>query len=237
MKNLILITLSLISISVNAQKHIEKNIDYNDQEIDIEVEFASKIAVKTWDKNFIRLKADLTTEGGEFLDLFELKVDKGNSLIKIKSNPLPIFEAYQEKYGKKVVYENGGKTIYQKGLEHEFNYELYIPKNAKFKISSINGSITSKMIEGNFTADLINGDINISDYNGKMNLNTINGEIDIKIQNSSIMAETIHGHIYADEALNLTSEDRIAGQKIKGSTENPSNKLKLKTINGNMYLR
>ncbi|MCX2679063.1 hypothetical protein OOZ15_03840 [Galbibacter sp. EGI 63066] len=237
MKKILVITLFLFGVSIYAQRHIEKTVDYNNQEIDIEVPFAFNITVKNWDKSTIQLEADLTMDEEEFLDLYELNITEQKSLITIESNAKPVFKAFQEKYGEKR--SEDGKTIYVNccHIEYEFNYTLYIPKNANFKISSINGSITSKSIEGDFTADLINGDINIADYKGKMDLSTINGEIDLKLINTSIVAETIHGNIYADEAIKLTSEDRMIGQKVKGETKNPLNTLKLKTINGNLYLR
>ena len=64
-----------------------------------------------------------------------------------------------------------------------------------------------------------------------------NGEIDLKMTNTELLAETIHGDIYADENLDLKSYDRHVGQKISGSIGTASNQLRLNTINGNMYIR
>ena len=55
--------------------------------------------------------------------------------------------------------------------------------------------------------------------------------------NANLVADTIHGDIYADEKLNFTSTNRHVGQKISGLIGNGKNKLRLNTINGNMYLR
>ena len=104
-------------------------------------------------------------------------------------------------------------------------------------MSSINGNLKSELIEGEFTADLINGDIDIAKYTGDLVLKTINGEIDLKMINADLVAETIHGNIYADEKLKFISTNRHVGQKIKGSTADGKNSLRLNTINGNMYLR
>ena len=55
--------------------------------------------------------------------------------------------------------------------------------------------------------------------------------------NADLVAETIHGDIYADEKLKFTSTNRHVGQKIAGRMGKGSNRLRLNTINGNMYLR
>jgi len=233
----IVVVLGLISLTLKAQRVIEKSIDYKDQYIEVDVKFASNIEVKTWDKNSIYFKADVYTRNGNYLDLYELDITKNSSSISIESNAEPILKKSWEDYKKN---NPGKKRRYyysDEDPEYEFNYVLYIPKNAKFKVSSINGHLKSEIIEGDFTADLINGDIDITKYSGDLNLKTINGEIDIKMINADLIAETIHGDIYADKKLKFTSTDRHVGQKIASRTADGKNSLRLNTINGNMYLR
>jgi len=228
------IILGLIALNLTAQKVIEKNVDYKNQYIDIELKFASDIELKTWDKSSIYVKANITMEEEKYADMFELKIDEGSSTIEIGTNSEKIFkkiwEDYEEKYGKK-------KRYYSRGDEYTFNYVVYVPKNSKFKISSINGSLLSEVIEGDLTADLINGDIDIKNYSGNLDLSTINGAIDMKMIDANLVAETIHGNIYADEKLQFDSENRHVGQKISGRTAEGKNRIRLNTINGNMYLR
>jgi len=236
MKNLgITFLLGLICLSTNAQKIIEKNISYKNQTIDVDVRFASEIEVKTWDKQTVYFKAEIVTEDGKYLDLYELNIEENSTYINIVSNAEPIFKKTWDEYEK----NHPGKTkrYFSTGDEYEFNYTLYVPKNAKFKVSSINGNLKSELIEGEFTADLINGDIDIAKYTGNLNLSTINGEIDLKMINADLVAETIHGDIYANEKLNFISTDHHVGQKIHGRFNNATNRLRLNTINGNMYLR
>ncbi len=231
----ITLLLCIISLTINAQKVIEKKIDYKNQNIDIEVKFASEIVVKTWDESTVYFKANLYTKDGKFIDLYKLNIDKSTNKISITSEAIPVFKATREDCLKN--YPHQKRRCYNTGDLYEFNYVIYIPKNARFKISSINGNLKSELIEGEFTANLINGDIDITKYAGDLNLKTINGEIDLKIINTSLVAETIHGDIYADEKLKLKSTNRHVGQKISGKTANSKNSLRLHTINGNMYLR
>lgn len=235
MKNSITIfVLGLIALNLNAQKVIEKNVAYGIQFIDIELKFATDIEIKTWEKTSIYIKADISLEEEKYTDLFELTIDEGSSKISIGSNSEDIFKKiwddYEKKYGKRRRYFSHGDT-------YEFNYVVYVPKNARFKVSSINGSLKSEIIEGDFTADLINGNIEIAKYSGNLDLSTINGEIDLKMINANLVAETIHGNIYADEKLKFNTTDRHVGQKISGRIAEGKNMLKLNTINGNMYLR
>lgn len=235
MKNLIVIVLGLISLTGNAQKIIEKNIDYNNQTINLEVKFAHQIEVKTWDKPTIYFKANIYTEDEKFQDLYKVDINEGTNTINIISHAEPIFKAYREDCLKNNPERK--RYCYNTGDLTEFNYTLYVPKNAKFKVSSINGSLKSENIVGNLTADLINGNIEIAKYSGNLDLSTINGEIDLKMINANLVAETIHGDIYADEKLKFVSANRHVGQKISGRTAEGKNILRLNTINGNMYLR
>lgn len=236
MKNLIIAAfMGLATLALSAQKMIEKNINYSGQFIDLDVKFASDIEVKTWDKSTVYFKADITTKNGKFIDLYDLDIDESSSSITIAEEAIPVFKAFQEEWDKN---HPGSKNRgFMEDDTYEFNYVLYVPKNARFKVSSINGNLRAEIIEGNFTADLINGDIDIKKYDGDMDLQTINGEIDLVMKNSRMVAETIHGNIYADEKLNLKVTDRYVGQKVEGSFDKATHRLKLNTINGNMYLR
>ncbi|WP_418497973.1 hypothetical protein [Flagellimonas sp.] len=236
MKKLIVAAfVGLAALSLSAQKIIEKNINYSGQFIDLEVKFASDIEVKTWDKSTVYFKADITTEDGKFLDLYKLDINESSSSITIASDAKPVFEAFYDEWNKNN--PDKKKRYYTTGDTYEFNYVLYVPKNARFKVSSINGDLKAEVIQGNFTAELINGNIDIKTYDGDMDLQTINGEIDLVMRDSRLVAETIHGNIYADEKLNLKVTDRYVGQKVEGSFDKATHRLKLNTINGNMYLR
>ncbi len=236
MKKLIVTAfVGLATLSLSAQKIIEKNINYSGQFIDLDVKFASDIEVKTWDKSTVYFKADITTKDGKFIDLYDLDIDESSSSITIAEDAIPVFKAFQNEWDKN---HPGSKNRgFMEDDTYEFNYVLYVPKNARFKVSSINGDLKAEVIQGNFTADLINGNIDIKKYDGDMDLQTINGEIDLVMRDSRLVAETIHGNIYADEKLNLKVTDRYVGQKVEGSFDKATHRLKLNTINGNMYLR
>lgn len=235
MKNFILALIGLCTLSLSAQKIIEKNFNYSGQYIDLDVKFASNIEVKTWDKSTVYFKADLTTEGGKYLDQYKLDIDEGSNTISITSEPKALFKAFHDEWNKS--HPDEENRYYFTKETYKFNYVLYVPKNASFKVSSINGKLKSEVIEGNFTAELINGDIDIKKYNGDMDLQTINGAIDLVMKDTQMVAETLNGNIYADEKMDLKVSKRHVGQKVEGSFGNASHRMKLNTINGNVYLR
>lgn len=235
MKNLKLVMLlCLIATVAFGQKIVEKNFDYNGQYIEMNVPFASDIKVKTWDKQTVYFKADISTKDNKYIELYKLDIDESSSSITIESETKKLFEAFQDEWKKD---KDRNKRYYYTNKRYDFNYVLYVPKNAKCKISSINGSMKAERIEGDFTADLINGNIDIDSHSGDLDLTTINGEIDLKVSNTKFVAETIHGDIYADESLSIVAHDRHVGQKVESDGGSFKNRLSLNTINGNMYLR
>ncbi len=231
----IILLVGLIGLQLNAQKVIEKTIDYKERYIDLDVKFASDIEVATWDKNQVYFKATIDTKEGKFQDYFKLDINENSSTISITTEAEGVFEKFQEEWHRNN--PDKKRRYYNSGDWYEFTYVLYVPKKARFKVSSINGDLRSKGIVGEFEADLINGDIEIAKYTGDLNLSTINGEIDLRMVNTSLRAATIHGDIYADEKLDFKTTNQHVGQKISGSTANATSSLRLNTINGNMYLR
>ena len=214
---------------VNGQKVIEKNIPHKGRYVVLEVPFASEINIKTWDQKGVYFKANIETDYEEYLDLYQLDVTESSTTITIASDTKEIFEAFED------IRKKTKRNYYHS--DYTFDYTLFVPKNTDFKVTSINGNMTSEVIEGDFEADLINGDIEIARYSGNLELSTINGAIDLKVGDAKFTAETINGDIYADAGLQITSDDRHVGQKVRSKTINATSQLRLNTINGNMYLR
>jgi len=235
MKNTSTLLLCLFSLVLSAQKVIEKNFDYTGQFIDLDVKFAEDIEVKTWNKNTVYFKATVELKEEQFMDKYDVYFKPSSKNILIEEKAEDLFKAIHD-FARKNGNQRNRYWINSAEL-CRLSYVLYVPKNAQFKVSSINGHMKADTIEGKFTADLINGNIDIKNYSGRLDLTTVNGEIDVKVSNSSFTAETVHGDIYADEKLDLIASDRHVGQKIKSNGDGFKNQLSLSTVNGNMYLR
>ena len=92
--------LGLIGLAANAQKIIEKNFDYKNQTITVEVKFASDIEVKTWDKQSVYFKANLTTKDGKFLEAYQLDIKENSTTLSIASEAEPVFRKFQDEWNK-----------------------------------------------------------------------------------------------------------------------------------------
>src|SRR6056297_2723819 len=123
MKKLIITAfMGLGILSLSAQKIIEKSFKYSGQSIDLDVKFANNIEVKTWDKSTVYFKADITTKNGKFLDLYGLDIDDKSSSLKIASDAIPLFKAFQEEWDRNN--PNSKHRGYMEEDTYEFNYVL-----------------------------------------------------------------------------------------------------------------
>ena len=92
--------LGLTLVSLNAQKVVEKTFNYSNQFIDLDVKFASDIEVKTWDRSTVYFKADITTEEGKYLDLYQLDIQESSGSISITSEAEDLFKAFYDEWNK-----------------------------------------------------------------------------------------------------------------------------------------
>ncbi|WP_299259498.1 DUF4097 family beta strand repeat-containing protein [uncultured Aquimarina sp.] len=229
-----LIALCCIAFQVNAQKVIEKEITTSADRINIEFKFAEEIVIKTWDKNNVYLKAEVSINDGEFDNYFDLKIDNASSVLDIESSYGDLFEK-QKKETKNSKRKNWGPC---NSIDIDANYTLYLPKNAKLRIKSISGNIASENYEGDLEIDIISGNINIKKYGGELTLKTISGDIDINISQSKLLAETITGLIYSDKEMEFDQgKNRMVGSKVTGTFGDIRSNLHLKTISGDIFLR
>jgi hypothetical protein len=147
---------------------------------------------------------------------FESKKDEEEisteGLKKIKSS------SYEVK-----VIEDGNKITIKSGspMNHLKNYKIKVPYNCSFKISTINGNISVK------------------DINGEIEINTVNGKINlVKIQGSAVAA-TVNGTIKVGFK-KVTPDAPMAFSTINSPIDVtlPSNTkatLKMKTERGDIY--
>jgi len=221
-----------LGFSQDYTKTIEKQLDFSGQAIDLDVAFAKEIMVETWSKNEVYLKAEIAMEKESYIALYQLDIAQNSSEITIKEDTEALFKALKDEWKAK-----SDKKYYGGNMAYEFKYTLKVPANTKLTISSINGSLTADELVGKINAQLINGDITVEKYQGTLSLSTINGAIELSIGQSQFTAETINGNIYADKDINMVVADTYVGQQIRSESANNPNKLKLNTVNGDMYLK
>ncbi len=235
MKNVIkLITLCFVAFHMNAQKVIEKEISTNADYIKVAFKFAENIEIKTWDKKDVYLKAEVSINGGEFDDYYNLTVDNTSSVLEIKSDYGDLFDTWKKERGSNR--NNNGNPC--NNLDIDAFYTLYLPKNSNLRVKSISGSVASENYQGALEVDIISGDIDIKNYDGDLNLKTISGDIDISVAKSKLKAETISGMIYSDKDMQFDhGKNRMVGSKVTGTFGDVKSELHLKTISGSIFIR
>ncbi len=234
MKNLvILIVFCLAALQIQAQKVIEKEISTSANEVKVAFKFAKDITIKTWDKNTIYLKAEVSVKDGEFDDYFNLKIDN-SSVLDIASDYGELFDMWKEKRGS----NKGNNWDPCNNLNIDAFYTLYVPRNMRLRVKSISGNVQSENYQGELIVDIISGNIDIKQYNGDLNLKTISGDIDINVAKSRLKAETISGMIYSDKDMQFDQgKNRVVGSKVTGTFGDAKSELLLKTISGNIFIR
>ncbi len=235
MKNLLILTVfCFVALQIHAQKVIEKNISTAAIEIKVAFKFAEDIVIKTWDKKEVYLKAEVSVNGGEFDDYFNLEIDNSSSLLNIKSDYGDLFDKWKKERGSNQK-NNWGPC---NNLDIDANYTLYLPKDSRLRVKSISGNVESENYQGELIVDIISGNIDIKNYAGDLNLKTISGDIDINIAKSRLKAETISGMIYSDKDLEFDhGKNRMVGSKVTGTFGDVKSELHLKTISGSIFIR
>lgn len=237
MKRTVLMLLCCLAMTtISAQKVIEKNIKPSSDAIEVEFKFAEDINVKTWDKNEVYLKAEVSINDGEYDEYFDIEIDNNSAALRIDSTYGDLFKKQQNWRKNK----DGDDNCNCCSTDIDAIITLYVPKTARLRVKSISSNVSSETYQGNLNIDIISGDINIKDYKGDLTLKTISGDIDIKVEKTKVKAQTVTGTIYADNELNFNqakSNNTWGGSRVNGTINNPQSSLNLTTVSGSIFLR
>lgn len=222
MGKIISVLILLAGLNLQAQKKVEKEVHYEGQQLTVELNFASDIIVKTWDREAIKIIASVQTADPKYTERFELTVEESNSELQLGSNTQDLFESFKDEYG------------HEKNLNHEFNYTLYVPKNVQMNLKSITGNLDSEFLQGKINVDLVTGDIKIKKLQGSFDLHSVTGKIYLPVNDSSYSAKTVMGKIHGDK--NVEIKKGFIGQEVVMNFDNSKNNLNLSTVTGDIYL-
>lgn len=224
--------------SLSAQKTVRKNYNTNGiSEVNFNFKFAENIEVRNWNKNNIRVVAQVNLNDNTDNDKFILQKDKTGGTLKIKSDYKDLFKKHKHR-NLITRGNNSNKNIKNFGAKVLVNYTVYIPKNINVKVKSISGNIKIDELKNTVELDLVSGNINVKKHSDNMNLKTVSGNIDIVVNNAEFKAQTITGNVYSDLKIDFSkSKKRSYSSKIAGIIANGNAKLRLKTVSGNVLLR
>jgi len=223
-----LLFFSLLTNVTFSQKIIEKKFPWSSaQTANLNLKFADSIQVRYWDKaevsvrisvviNNGRLNDALTVESGSTAGEITLETDFDKELLKKgKSEDCP---------GQKHTWrtEHKGDDYY---VCSKINYQVYLPRNAKLKLETINGNIDIKGASAPVFAKTISGYVDFSWPKSK---------------GANLAMKTITGEVYTDLEIDLKSKKQknpIVGYLLEGTVNGGGPELRLESISNNVYVR
>ncbi|MFD1145098.1 hypothetical protein ACFQ4C_28470 [Larkinella insperata] len=229
MKKLFLFLLAgLLTVPAFAQKIIDKKIPFSaNQLVNLNLKFADSIQVRYWDKAEVSVRIAVTVNGGRLNDALLVESGSTASEISLKTD----FDREMLKQGKAEDCP-GTKTSWRtevNGQSHyicsTINYQVFLPRQAKLRLETINGNID---IEGASEAVFAK---------------TISGFVDLNWPGSkgaNLALKTITGEVYSDLAIdfkNKKQQNPIVGYLLEGTVNGGGPEVRLESISNNVYVR
>ena len=225
---LCLLLLCLLHGSLFAQKIIEKKLPFTaGQLVNLNLRFADSIQVRYWDSNQVsvriavninnnRLNDALLVQNNATADEISLKTDFDQALLKQgKAEDCP-----ESKHSWRT--ENNGQSYY---VCSHINYQVYLPKQAKLQIETINGNIDIQGAAGPVQAKSISGYVDFSWPGSK---------------GANLAMKTITGEVYSDLTIDFISKKQkhpIVGYLLEGTVNGGGPAVRLESISNNIYVR
>jgi hypothetical protein len=139
------------------------------------------------------------------------------------------------------------------------NFIVGVPAGVRFRGRTVNGEVEAEGLSADVDASTVNGSIRVgttglasartvngsitaalgrADWTGNVEFKTVNGGIDLSLPASlstAVEAQTVNGDILSDFPLTITG--RFSKRHLNGTIGGGGRELRLKTVNGSVYLR
>jgi hypothetical protein len=203
----ILVVVWLCVASAQAQKIIEKHIDFSGKEsVSLKIQIADSINILTWNKNEVYVKASVTINENKDNEAYETSFDETGKAVTVNAT-------FRENYFK-------GKNNCCN--ESDIYWQVYIPEKTRFSVESINANITITGQTSEMKIKSISGYIDLAVPSGKQ---------------ADVEFSTISGRMYSDHNLAFNKQHNGIPSKINDKLNNGGPPIKLETISGDIYFR
>ena len=219
-------TLSLISVTAvtHAVKQIDESVRISkEQTIRIELKFANRINIVPTTGNTVDIKGQVEVNDGISDDAYAIEIEETDNRLKIRSDLHQKKEYYRQI---RVLDEDGNATSTGQSIDIQASFDVFVPKGHKLEVKTINATV------------------NLQDQGAPIVAESINGEIDLSLSpeaNIDVDIRTIHGECYTDLDFEFLSDrkgfQQVGGGKAKVRLNKGGTPIRLKTINGYMFLR
>jgi hypothetical protein len=231
MKNFpFLFILTLLVSPAFSQKIIDKKLSWSQgQIVNLHLKFGDSIRVRYWDKAEVSVRIAVTINSGKLNDA--LLVTSSNTaeevILKTNLDDEMIKQGKQEdcaaEKSTSINKRNGDGARYF--VCSEINYQVFLPRQAKLKLETINGNIDiDGAVAGVFAK-------------------TISGYVDMnwpKTKGANLAMKTITGEVYSDlniDFKNKKDKNPIVGYLLQGAVNGGGPEVHLESISNNVYLR
>lgn len=229
MKNLLwLVLLGLLSRPAAAQKIIDKTLPVSSgQAVNLNLKFADSIQIRYWDKAEVSVKIAVTINSGHLNDALLVTTGSTAEAVSVKTD----FDKEKLKQGKaddcpgqssRWRIDRNGQDSY---VCSEINYVVFLPRQAKLRVETINGNIDIKGATTAVFAKTISGFVDMSWPNSK---------------GANLAMKTITGEVYSDLDItfkNKREKNPIVGYQLEGTLNGGGPDVRLESISNNIFLR
>jgi len=211
MKNLfIMCTCYMLMQSMNAQKIIEKHLDFNaKQSVDLQIQIADSIRIIVWNKNEVYVKASINIEDNKYNDDYSVDFNTESTNIGVSA------KLNMEKVG------SSKKSHSNCCCNTQIYWEIYMPENVSLTVETISADL------------MIAGKIN------KLTAKTISGFIDLTLpetQKADLEMKSISGTFYSNLLFNKDRKEGATPHLVE-HLNGGGNPFQLETISGDIFLR
>lgn len=206
----------LLAAPVIAQKTIVKEIDFNNQKIEIQLEDIDLLEIVNTDKQKVSLSMQDHAENPT-----QIEIKNSEKTITITASTiLPIVDNSKM-----------DKFCYEQPLFS--SYKLMIPKGCEVSVVYHNGNFSTKNFTGNINVRLNTGDLTIDNFKGNVNIESFSGNIETTINNTEAIILSSQGKITTGFSSSNWERTAIS---LKGTLGKKSNLLTIQSVSANIVL-
>jgi hypothetical protein len=201
----------------------------NGQKVLLNLRFADKIEVKTWDKKELLIHANVLINGGLLNDAHKIDTVMTDHVLEISTG-------FDEDIIKNSKFHNcDGSNRSQYNFDdrkndrcfnicHTINYTVFLPAETDLEIETISG------------------DIAITNMKSEVEAKSVSGVVDFVIsknQKADIRLESVTGRAYTDPAMFTRADglQTLLSRKIKGQLNGGGKHVHLESVSGDVRLR
>jgi hypothetical protein len=217
----VLTLLTLATIHVAAQTPVNKTIPVKaGQTLSMTFDYPDLVKVSTWDKNEISITGEVSINGGESDNAFELITDNSGSVISIRNEirnmkNLPhrvtvVIDGQKMRFRDKMEWkkyqDEHGVTanMVNMGVDMDIELEIKVPANMDTRIKSVYGMVEVKDFTAPLSVEATYGGVdaalsekNIGELIAETNYGRIYSNLDFKPDRSNSREEDFHLYVVA----------------------------------------